>query len=77
MAKILTENQRILTRYLAAVGCETLAVMVMVTRVWEEATLEMLQYCKDHPNADQAELLKASSKISSKYPEPEEEYDEE
>ena len=69
MEKVLTENQMLLTEYLAAVGCETLAVMVIVTRVWEEdATLEMLQYCKDHPNADQAELLKASSKISSKYP---------
>lgn len=74
MDMVLTENQMLLTEYLAAVGCETLAVMVMVTRVWEEEeTLEMLQYCKDHPDADQAELLKASSKIYSKYPRPEEE----
>ena len=68
MAKILTENQRILTRYLAAVGCERVAVMLMITELWDKrATLEMLEFCSNNPDASQAQLLKMSSQISSKY----------
>ena len=68
MEQILTENQSLLAEYLSAVGCQKLAVLLMITELWEEeATIEMLEYCRDHPHADQAELLKASSEISSKY----------
>ena len=67
MGKILTENQSLLTRYLAAVGCESLAVMVMITELWDkDAVLEMLEFCASHPDATQDELLNASSKIASK-----------
>lgn len=68
MERVLTENQTMLTRYLAAVGCEDLAVVVMVLELQdEEATLEMLEFCASNPNATQAQLLKASSEISSKF----------
>ena len=68
MGKVLTENQELLTSYLAAVGCEPLAVLVMIMDLWDEmAVLEMLEYCRNNPNASQAQLLKASSKISSKF----------
>ena len=68
MERVLTENQTMLTRYLAAVGCEDLAVVVMVLELLdEEATLEMLEFCASNPNATQAQLLKASSEISSKF----------
>ena len=67
MQKVLTENQTMLTRYLAAVGCEDLAVIVMVLELQdEEATLEMLEFCASNPNATQAQLLNASSEISSR-----------
>ena len=74
MERVLTENQTLLTRYLGAVGCELVAVMLMIVELWDErATIEMLEYCRDHPDARQAELLKASSEISSKYPRDDEE----
>ena len=67
MARVISENQSMLTRYLAAVGCEKLAVLVMVTELQDEdATLEMLEYCASNPDATQAQLLKASSEISSR-----------
>ena len=67
MARVISENQSMLTRYLAAVGCTKLAVLTMVTELWDEdATLEMLEYCASNPNATQAQLLKASSEISSR-----------
>ncbi|MBQ9973912.1 MAG: hypothetical protein IJP02_03015 [Oscillospiraceae bacterium] len=72
MARVLSKNQSLLTRYLAAVGCETLAVMVMVTELWsEDAVLEMLEFCASNPDASQAQLLEASSKISSRIEETE------
>ena len=68
MAEIFTENQKLLIRYLAAVGCDKLAGLVIITELWEEeAVLEMLEYCRNNPDASQAQLLKASSKISSKF----------
>lgn len=67
MPRVLTENQMLLTEYLAAIGCEDLAVIVMVLELQdEEATLEMLEFCASNPNATQAQLLKASSEISSR-----------
>ena len=67
MAKVLTENQSLLTRCLAAVGCETVAVMLMVTELWDEdAVLEMLEFCASNPNATQEQLLKASAEIAAK-----------
>ena len=67
MAKVLTKNQQLLTSYLAAVGCEKLAVLLMITELWsEEAVLEMLEFCASNPDATQEQLLKASSEISSR-----------
>ena len=67
MARVISENQSLLTKYLAAVGCTKLAILVMATELWdEEATLEMLEYCASNPNATQKQLLEASSEIASK-----------
>ena len=63
-----TENQRILIRYLAAVGCDKGTVFKIVLELWDEdAVMEMLMFCKDNPDASQEELLEMSSKICSKY----------
>ncbi len=68
MSNVLTENQKLLARYLTAVDCEKIAVILMITELWDEdAVLEMLEFCRDNPNASQAQLLKASSAISSRY----------
>ena len=68
MAGVLTENQVLLTGYLAAVGCEKIAVLLMVTELrGEEAVEEMLEFCASNPDATQQQLLKASSEISSRY----------
>ena len=78
MEEILTKNQKLLTRYLAAVGCDTLAGLLIITELWDEdAVLEMLEFCKNHPDASQAQLLKASSKISSRIARKEESLEEE
>lgn len=67
MEEFWTENRRLLTRYLGAVGCDTLAGLLIVTELWDEdAVLEMLEFCKNHPDANQEQLLKASSEISSR-----------
>ncbi len=72
--RILTENQTLLAGYLKEIGCEKVAVLLMIVELWDaRATIEMLEYCRDHPDARQTELLKTSSEISSKYPR----YDEE
>ena len=68
MSNVLTKNQRLLARYLTAVGCEKIAVILMITELWDEdAVLEMLEFCRNNPNASQAQLLKVSSVISSRY----------
>ena len=68
MAEVLTENQRMLTGYLAAVGCSRVAVLYIVMELWdEEAVIRMLEFCRDNPKATEAELLEACSKIYSKY----------
>ena len=60
MANVLTENQRLLTRYLAAVGCQKEAVLYIMVQIYsEELTLEMLEFCASNPNATQEQLLKA------------------
>ena len=67
MAKVLTENQKLLARYLTAVGCEKWATVSMVTDLWDEdAVLEMLEYCASNPDASPAQLLVMSSRISSR-----------
>lgn len=70
MGGVLSENQHMLAGYLTAVGCQVEAVLLMVAELWDEdATIEMLEFCADHPTASQAELLAASAKISAKYEE--------
>lgn len=68
MEEVMTDNQRLLTRYLAAVGCEKGVVFSIVLELWDEdEVIEMLQYCKENPNASQTQLLRMSSEISSKH----------
>ena len=68
MQDILSEKQKLLIDYLTVAGCEKAAVLLMVVELWEnEATEEMLAYCASNLNASQAQLLKASSEISSKF----------
>ena len=68
MEKVFTENRKLLTRYLGAVGCEKIAALLMVTELrGEEAVEEMLEFCASNPSATQQQLLKASSEISSRY----------
>lgn len=68
MARVLTENQVLLTGYLFEIGCNTGAVFKMILELWdEEAVVEMLEFCHDNPDASQAQLLEMSSKTSSKY----------
>ena len=70
MAEVLTENQRMLAGYLAAVGCDTGAIFKIIGELWDEdAVIEMLEFCRDNPDASQAQLLEASSKIYLKYKE--------
>lgn len=67
MPRVISENQALLTRYLTEVGCSKIAVLLMAVELQdEEATLEMLEFCASNPNATQAQLLKASSEISSR-----------
>lgn len=68
MPRVISENQALLTRYLTEVGCSKIAVLLMAVELQdEEATLEMLEFCASNPSATQAQLLKASSEISSKF----------
>ena len=69
MPSIMTENQALLAEYLLIVGCGMAEAFKIISDLWEaKATLEMLQFCKENPNATPAELLKMSSEISLKYP---------
>lgn len=66
MENKLTENQKLLARYLSAVGCESAMALYMIMELWEEEeTIKMLNYCADNLDASPAELLKACYKISS------------
>ena len=68
MPKVLTENQSLLARYLFAIGFNLGMVSRVLTDTWDEdATIDMLEFCHDNPDASQAQLLEMSSKISSKY----------
>ena len=74
MEEVMTEYQRLLTKYLASIGCESGTVFKILCNVWEEeATIEMLEFCRDNRDASPAELLEMSLKISSKYPTEDEE----
>lgn len=69
MSKIISENQRLLTRYLAAVGCPKSNIIHISLTLWEEdEVLEMLEFCARNPDASPAQLLKVCSEISSKGP---------
>ena len=67
MARVLTENQRMLTGYLAAVGCKRSTIVRIISETWEaDKTIKMLEFCRANPNATEAELLKTSYEISSR-----------
>ena len=64
MARVLTENQRMLTGYLAAVGCKTATIVRIISETWEaDDTIKMLEFCRDNPNATEEQLSGMSSKI--------------
>ena len=68
MPRVMSENQMLLLRYLLEVGVSKSNAVGISIDLWEEeATLEMLAYCSENPNASQAQLLKASSEISSNF----------
>ena len=67
---VLTKNQTMLAGYLAAVGCSKGTVFSIIGELWdEEAVIEMLEFCRDNPDASQVELLEMSSRIYLKYKE--------
>ena len=62
----MTKNQKMLARYLKAVGCNMRTVCAIVFNVWEEEqTIKMLEFCRDNPDASPAELFAMSSTIAS------------
>ena len=64
MARVLTKNQCMLAGYLAAVGCKRSTIVSIIPKVWEaDKTIKMLEFCRDHPNATEKELLEASFQI--------------
>ena len=64
MARVLTENQRMLTGYLAAVGCKMSTIVRIISETWEaDDTIKMLEFCRDNPNATEEQLSGMSSKI--------------
>lgn len=64
MARVLTENQRMLTGYLIAVGCKMSTVVRIISETWEPwQTIKMLEYCRDNPSATEEELSAMSLKI--------------
>ena len=67
MARVLTENQMLLGEYLVAVGCEMGAVIKIISMLWdnEDGVIKMLEFCRDNPNANQAQFLKTCSTVSS------------
>lgn len=61
MAKVMTENQRMLTGYLAAVGCKKSTIVKIISETWEaDKTIKMLEFCRDNPNASEEELSNAA-----------------
>ncbi|MBQ9986457.1 MAG: hypothetical protein IJP38_09145 [Oscillospiraceae bacterium] len=77
MEEIFTPNQELLIHHLVAVGCDLGRVLRIVYEVWEEhEVIQMLEFCRDNPQASPQELLSASLKISPPEDE-EEEYPEE
>ena len=70
MAEVLSEYRRILTRYLAAIGCKksTIWQITMLDLEDELAILDMLRFCKEnHPNLSEEQLLEKSLQISLEY----------
>ncbi len=63
-----SDNKDLLRNYLIEIGCDKMAVAVITMRLWNEnAVNEMLEFCRDHPDATENELLQASDDISLKY----------
>ena len=62
----MTENQKMLARYLKAVGCDAASIVRIIEQTWEEdKTIAMLEFCRDNPDASPAELFAMSSTIAS------------
>ena len=65
MARVMTENQRMLTGYLIAVGCKKSTTVRIISQVWEaDKTIKMLEFCRDNPNASEEELSNVALSIS-------------
>ena len=66
--EVLTHNQKLLTKYLAALGMTLARRTYILGILWEEeATVEMLQYIAETRETDQATLLSIACEISKKY----------
>ena len=66
MAKVLTENQVLLKGYLKEIGCSMATIVKVIFDTWgEDNTIKMLEFCRDNPNATEAELSEMSSRIYS------------
>lgn len=65
---VLSEERRLLIRYLAEIGCKTSTIWKITMMDLEEEiqVLKMLQFIKEHhPNLSEAQILKMSSEICS------------
>lgn len=66
---MLTEEQILLIRYLAASKMEKVDILLIVGKLSEEkATMEMLEYIAENHPLSQAQLFSTALKISEKYP---------
>ena len=58
MARVMSDNQVILAKYLLTVGCTPSEMIEITYSVWEEdKTIKMLEFCRDNPIASPDELL--------------------
>ena len=66
--EVLTHNQKLLTKYLSALGMTLARRTYILGILWEEeATLRMLQYIAETKETDQEKLLSMACKISGKH----------
>lgn len=66
--KVLSPNQELLAKYLAALGMPLIERLLVAAELWEEdATMEMLRYIAETEETDWKKLSKISAEISRKY----------
>ena len=68
MMAVLTEEQKLLTSYLAATGMSLVERMLVTGMLWEEeATIEMLLHISKTQESDPAKLYSIAYEISQKH----------